>query len=175
MYTGGAIQSIVSPKAKNGLFVFNYDYLFNRRGGSMSTKKLNISAGIGLRTLLSSTNYLPDVELPKTYFSGSAWLALSGNAIYSINNKSSLALKTGIPVFGVVLRPDFEINGKTLTRATFVGKNMLLSGELTYTYRLSPKINLVAGYHYHYFTFEDKTPSVSLLQNDLSIGLNKRF
>jgi hypothetical protein len=174
MYTGGNIQSIVSPKANNRIFVFNYDRLFGVRPAT-ANKKLSLSAGIGLRTLLSSTNYLPDIELPRTYISASAWLALSGSVTYRFNNNSTLSLKTGIPIFGVVHRPDFEINGKTLTRATFAGKNILFSAGLTYSYRLSPKVNLVAAFRYHYFTFDGRAPSLSLLQNGLTMGVKKRF
>jgi hypothetical protein len=174
MYAGGNIQSIVSPKAKNRLFVFNYDYLFNLRS-RMAGKKLSMSAGIGLHTLLSSTTYLPDVALPATYFSGTAWLTLTGSVGYTLKRKSTLTLNTGIPVFGVVHRPDFEINGKTLTRAVFAGKNILLAAGLTYAYRLTPTVGLIATYRYHYFTIDDRGPSLSLLQNGLTIGVNTRF
>ena len=51
VYTGGHIQSIVSPKANNRIFVLNYDRLFRVGAASAANRRLNISAGIGLRTL----------------------------------------------------------------------------------------------------------------------------
>ncbi len=172
-YSGGQMESIVSPKADNRLLLFNYDYFFNLKKKTIN-KKFTTSWGIGLHTLLSNTNYLPEVESPKSYLSGGAYLTISGNIIYHLNKRNSLRMQFGLPVFGLVYRPDFEINGKTLTKTTFAGKSSLLSVKLEYNYKLTPKINLTATYNYNYFTFDEPRP-ITILQNGLSIGLRKIF
>jgi hypothetical protein len=172
-YSSGQMESIVSPKANNKLILFNYDYLFNLKTKS-ANKKFAPSVGIGLHTLLSNTNYLPKVESPKNYLSGGAYLTLSGNILYHLNKKSSVRMQLGLPVFGLVYRPDFEINGKTLTKTTLIGKSSLLSVKLEYDYKLTPKLNLTAAYNYNYFTFDEPRP-ITILQNGLLIGLRKTF
>jgi len=165
-YSGGQIESIVSPKADNKLLLFNYDYLFNFKANSLN-KKFTPSLGIGLHTFLSNTNYLPKVESPKSYLSGGAYLTLSGNIHYHLNKKSSVRMQVGLPIFGLVYRPNFEIKGKTLTKTTLIGK-------LEYDYKLSPKLNLTATYNYNYFAFDEPRP-ITILQNGLLIGLRKTF
>lgn len=172
-YSGGQIESIVSPKANNKLLLFNYDYLFNLKTKS-AYKKFIPSLGFGLHTLLSNTNYLPEVESPKSYLSGAAFLTLSGNIQYQITKKSSVRMQFGLPVFGLVYRPDFEINGKTLTKTTFIGNSILLSAKLEYDYKLTPRLNLTATYNYNYFTFDEPRP-IAILQNGLAIGIRKTF
>src|SRR5688572_26002414 len=108
-YSGGRIESIVSPEAKNKLLLLNYDYLFKLKAKWIN-KKLIPSLGIGLHTLLSNTNYLPEIEAPLSYLSGGSYLTLSGNILYHLSKKSSLRMQFGLPVFGLVYRPDFEIN-----------------------------------------------------------------
>jgi len=172
-YSGGQIESIVSPKADNKLLLFNYDYLFNIKTKS-TNEKFMPSLGFGLHTLLSNTNYLPEIESPKSYLSGAAFLTLSGNILYHLNKKSSVRMQLGLPIFGLVYRPDFEINGETLTKTTLIGKSNLFSIKLEYDYKLIPKLNLTATYNYNYFTLDEPRPII-ILQNALSIGLRKTF
>lgn len=172
-YSGGQIKSIVSPQANNQLLRLNYDYLFNLKGKN-TNEKFTPSLGIGFHTLLSNTNYLPKVESPKSYFSGVAYLTLSGNILYRLNKKSSIRTQLGLPVVGLVYRPDFEINGKTLTKTTLIGKSNLFSIKLEYDYKVTPKLSLTATYNYNYFTFDEPRP-ITILQNGLSIGLRKIF
>lgn len=172
-YSGGQIESIVSPKADNKLLLFNYDYLFNLKTKSANVKFIP-SLGFGVHTLLSNTNYLPEVESPKSYLSAGAYFTLSGNILYHLNRKSSVRMQLGLPLFGLVYRLDFEINGKTLTKTTLIGKSNLFSIKLEYDYKLTPKLNLTATYNYNYFTFEEPRPII-ILQNGLSIGLRKTF
>ena len=172
-YSSGQMESIISPKADNKLLLFNYDYLFNLKTKGVN-EKFTPSLGFGLHTLLSNTNYLPKIESPKGYLSGGAYLTLSGNILYHLNKKNSVGMQIGLPVFGLVYRPDFEINGKTLTKATLIGKSNLFSIKLEYNYRLTPKLNLKTTYNYNYFTFDEPRP-ITILQNGLLIGLRKTF
>ncbi len=172
-YSSGHMESIVSPRANNKLFLFNYDYLFNVKTKSVN-ERFTPSLGFGLHTLLSSTNYLPGVESPKSYLSAGAYLTLSGKILYRLNKKSSISMQLGLPVFGLVYRPDFEINGKTLTETTIVGKINLFSIKLEYNYKLTPRLDFTATYNYNYFTFDEPRP-ITILHNGLSIGLRKTF
>lgn len=172
-YSDGEIRSIVSPKADNQLLILNYDYLFK-----LKTKRINRRTtsllGVGLHTLLSSTNYLPEVESPKSYLSGSAFVVLGANILYRINEKNRIRLQSALPVLGLVYRPDFEINGKTLTAITSVWNSNFLSIKLEYSYTLTRKLHLRATYNYNYFTFGEPR-RITLLQNAGLIGLVKKF
>ena len=75
---------------------------------------------------------------------------------------------------GFVYRPDFEINGKTLTKATVLGKGSLFSVKVEYDHKLSSKLYLTASYNYNYFTFDEPRP-ITILTNGLLIGLRKTF
>ena len=172
-YSGGQVESIVSPKANNKLLFFNYDYLFNLKTKN-DNKKFAPSLGIGVHTLMSNTNYLPKIESPKSYLSGGAYLTLSGNIVYHLNKKSNVRMQLGLPVFGLVYRPDFEINGKTLTKTTLIGKSSLFSAKLEYDYKLTRNLNLTATYNYNYFTFDEPLP-ITILQSGLLIGLRRIF
>jgi len=172
-YSGGHMKSIVSPTANNQLFLFYYDYLFNLKTKNFE-KKFTPSLGIGLRSLLSNTNYLPDVEGPVNYLSAGAFLTFSGNILYRLTKKSSVRVQAGIPVVGFVYRPDFEINGKTLTKATVLDKGSLFSVKVEYDHKLSSKLYLTASYNYNYFTFDEPRP-ITILTNGLLIGLRKTF
>ena len=172
-YSGGQIKSVVSPPADNQLFLFNYDYLFNLSAKKPDDKFIP-SLGIGVHSLFSNTNYLPDVEGPISYLSGGAFLTFSGNILYRLNKKSSIRVQAGLPVFGVVYRPDFEINGKTLTKTTALGKGNLFSVKLEYDYKLSSKLYLTAAYNYNYFSFDEPRP-ITILTNGLLVGLRKTF
>lgn len=172
-YSGGQIESIVSPKANNKLLLFNYNYLFNLKTKSASGKFMP-SLGFGLHSLLTNTNYLPEVESPKSYLSGGAYLTLNGKILYHLNRKSSVRMQLGLPFFGIVYRPDFEINGKSFTKTTLIGKSNLFSVKLEYDYKLTPRLNLTATYNYNYFTVNEPRP-VIILQNGLLIGLRKTF
>jgi hypothetical protein len=172
-YSGGQIKSNVSPKAGNKLLLFNYDYLFNLKTKSTNAKFMP-SLGFGLHTLLSNTNYLPDVESPKSYLSGGAFFTWSGYILYHLNRKSGVRMHVGLPLVGLVYRPDFEVNGKTLTKTTLIGKGNLLSITLEYNYKLTSKLNFTATYNYNYFTFDEPRPII-ILQIGLSIGLRKTF
>jgi len=172
-YSGGHIKSVISPTADNQLFLFYYDYLFNLRV-KYTDEKFRPSLGIGVHSLLSNTNYLPEIESPVSYLSGGAFLTFSGNILYRLNKKNSVWVQAGLPVFGFVYRPDFETNGKTLTKTTVLGKGNLFSVKVEYDYKLSSKLCLTASYHYNYFTFAEPRP-VSILTNSLLIGLRKTF
>ena len=172
-YSGGHMKSIVSPTANNQLFLFYYDYLFNLKTKNFE-KKFTPSLGIGLRSLLCNTNYLPDVEGPVNYLSAGAFLTFSGNILYRLTKKSSVRVQAGIPVVGFVYRPDFEINGKTLTKATVLDKGSLFSVKVEYDHKLSSKLYLTASYNYNYFTFDEPRP-ITILTNGLLIGLRKTF
>jgi hypothetical protein len=172
-YSGGHIESVVSPQANNKLVLLNYDFLFNLNRKRFS-KKLIPSLGIGLHTLLSTTNYLPEIEAPVSYTSAGSYLTLSGNILYLLSKKSSLSMQLGLPVFGLVYRPDFEINGKTLTKTTLIGQSALFSAKMEYSLKLNPSLNFIATYNYNYLTFDEPRP-ITILQNGLSIGLRKTF
>jgi hypothetical protein len=172
-YSGGQIKSVVSPEADNQLFLFYYDYLFNLRTKNVD-EKFTPSLGIGVHSLLSNTNYLPDVEGPVSYLSGGAFLTFSGNILYRLNKKSSVRIQAGLPVFGFVYRPDFEINGKTLTKTTGLGNGNLFSVKVEYDYKLSSKLYLTASYSYNYFSF-DEPRAITILTNGLLVGLRKTF
>lgn len=171
-YSRGKIKSIVSPDANNTLLLFNYDFLVNLRKSIYG--KFSPSLGGGLHSFLSRTNYLPEVEGSTNYFSGGMYLTLSGNILYRLNNKSSVKMQFGLPLFGVAYRPDFEINGKTLTKTTLIGKSILFSAKLEYNYKLTRNLSLTATYSYNYFTFDEPRP-ITILQNGLLIGLRKTF
>ena len=172
-YSGGQIKSVVSPNANNQLFLFYYDYLFNLRTKNLE-QKITPSLGIGVHSLLSNTNYLPDIESPVSYLSGGAFLTFSGNILYRLNKKSSVRLQAGLPVFGFVYRPDFEINGKTLTKTTVLGNGNLFSVKVELDYKLSSKLYLTASYRYNYFSFEEPRP-ITILTNGMLVGLRKTF
>jgi len=171
-YTGGTVQSEVSPKANSTLFLLNYDYLFNLK--SLQSRKFTVAVGMGLRTLFNSTNYLPTIELPNNYITTGAYITGTGNFLFQINNRSSIEAQLAIPIAGIVYRPDFEVNGRTLTKATLAGRNFLFTGKLNYVYALRSGFSLQATYHYNYFNFEEPR-SITILQNGFSIGLQKKF
>jgi hypothetical protein len=172
-YSGGQMESIVSPSADNKLLLLNYDYLFNL-SGKRGNKRFIPAGGIGLHSLLSNTNYLPKVESPKNYLSGGSYLTLSGNILYQLNKRNSIRMQFGLPIFGLVYRPDFEINGNTLIKTSVIGKSSLLSVKLEYNFKLRAKLNMTATYSYNYFTFDEPRP-ITILQNGLLIGLRKTF
>ena len=83
-------------------------------------------------------------------------------------------MQLGIPVFGLVYRPDFEINGKTLTKTTLIGKSNLFSVKLEYAYKLTNRLDFTATYTYNYFMFDEPRP-ITILQNGLAIGIRRTF
>jgi hypothetical protein len=172
-YSGGQIKSIVSPKANNKLIQFNYDYFFKLNTKS-ANRKFVPSVGAGLHTLLSSTNYLPYIESPTTYLSGGAYITLGGQVLYHLNKKSDLRMQIGLPLVGLLYRPDFEINGKTLTKPALPWKSNLFSVKLEYDYKFTRKVSATLMYNYSYFTFDEPRP-ITILQNGFSIGLRKTF
>jgi hypothetical protein len=172
-FSQGKFESIVSPKADNALLLFNYDYLFNLKTKG-TNGKFYPSLGFGVHTLLSNSNYLPEIESSNSYLTAGAYLALSGNLTYRISDRSTLRIQLALPVFGLVYRPDFEINGKTLTKTTSIGQSGLFSAKLEYAYKLNPKLSVLATYTYNYFTF-DEPRAITILQNGLSIGIRRTF
>lgn len=172
-YSEGKIKSIVSPQADNKLLFFNYDYLFNLKPKT-TNERFVPSLGMALHTLLSSTNYLPKIESPVSYLSAAAYLTVSGRFLYHFNKKSNVRMLLGLPVFGLVYRPDFEINGKTFTKITQIGKGNLFSAKLQYDCQLTSKFTFLATYHYSYFSFHEPRP-VFILQNGLSLGVRRTF
>jgi hypothetical protein len=171
-FSGGHMESVVSPQAKNQLIMLYYDYLFNFK--TTSARRFSPSLGMGLHSLLSNTNYLPDIEGPKSYLSGGTYLTLSGALSVRLNERSNFSLQVGLPVFGVVYRPDFEINGNSLTETAFIGKGGLFSFKVEYDYKLSRKLSFTAGYQYNYFAF-DEPRSIDVMQNGLSVGIRRIF
>jgi hypothetical protein len=172
-FSQGKFGSIVSPKAENALLMFDYDYLFNIKTKN-ANRKFVPSLGFGLHTLLSNTNYLPEVESSKNYLTGGSYLTLSGNFTYHINKRNALRMQFGLPIFGLVYRPDFEINGKTLIKTNFIGQSIQSSAKLEYAYKLNPKLSLLATYTYNYFSY-DEPRSITILQNGLLIGIRRTF
>lgn len=172
-YSGGSIQSVVSPKADNRLIFFSYDYLFNIKT-IISRDKFKPSLGFGVHTLLSSTNFLSEVASPKNYLSGIAYLTLSGKIQYQITKRSAVEMQFALPVAGLVYRPTFDINGKTMTKTTFFGESTFVSAKLTYYYKLTTNLKLTAAWNYTYFAFDEPRP-ITLLQNSFVIGLTKKF
>jgi hypothetical protein len=83
-------------------------------------------------------------------------------------------MQVALPIAGVVYRPNFEIDGETLTKVTLPGKSNLFSITLDYNYKLTPKLSVTATYHYNYFTFNKPRP-ITILQNGLFIGVRKTF
>jgi hypothetical protein len=171
MYSGGQIRSSISPQATNHLLLLNYDYLFNIR---LTNQKVNVSLGVGIHTFLAQTNYLPKIASPITYSTGGAYLTLGGQISYQMSKKSRLNLLAGLSVFGVTYRPDFEINGKTLTKTALPGKPNLFCTRLDYSYTLTSKLSVITTYTYSFFTYNEPRPIV-ILQNSLLLGLKKSF
>jgi len=172
-YSAGGMRSVVSPRAKSQLFVANYDYLFKVRRETASQTFIP-SLGVGLHSLLASTNYLPNVELPVTYLTATAFLTLSGNVLYRLNKRNQVRMQIALPVAGIVYRPDFEINGKTLTRLTAPGKGGLFFVKLEYAYTISRALDITATYQYNYFSFDEPRP-IAILQGGLFFGIRKKF
>jgi hypothetical protein len=172
-YSGGPMRSVVSPKATNKLLLFNYDCLFKIRTKATG-EKLTAYLGPGIHTLFNSTNYLPGVELSKNYLSAGVYLILTGKIRYQLNKKSNISMRAGLQAFGVVYRPDFEIDGKTLTKITHIGKSNLVSARPEYSYMLNSTLDLTVAYDYTYFSFDEPRP-IGILQNGLSIGFRKKI
>lgn len=172
-YTTGKIESAVSPKANNQLLTLDYDYLLNvtPAGGN---KRFSFFAGPGIQAFMSSTNYLPGVEMSGSYLSAAAYLSLNGEAVYHPGNRSRLELKVSVPVGGFVYRPDFEVNGESMTKASVIGNSLLLNAGLQYVYQLKSDLSIIASYQFNYFQF-DEPRAVNVLWHGLSIRLCKRF
>lgn len=172
-YSTGSIKSTVSPKAKNKIAGFSFDYLFKLRlNGCLS--KFTPSVGFGVHALVSKTNYLPDIALPKKYLTAGSFLTLSGNGLYRINTKSNIGIQFNLSLFSFIYRPDFEINGNTLNTFSFIGKSNFVTAKLEYDYEISPKVKFTTTYGYSYFTFQDPRP-ITILQSGLLVGMKKTF
>jgi hypothetical protein len=171
-FSGGHMESVVSPQAKNHLFMLYYDYLFNFK--TTAARRFSPSLGMGLHSLLSNTNYLPDIEAPKSYLSGGAFFTLSGALSVRLNERSNFIVRVGLPVFGLVYRPDFEINGNTLTEPSYIGKGGLFSFGAEYDFKLSRRLSLRVAYQYNYFAF-DRPRSIDVGQSGLSVGIRRTF
>ena len=172
-HTGGGIRSVVSPRAGNNLTLLNYDYFFGS-GKKYADKKLAPLFGLGVHTLLSRTNYEPTVEQSKTYLTGGVYAAVNSGLVYRLSKKISFELEASLPLAGIVYRPDFEINGKTLQQTTLPGTNLLLSASAKFRYQVNEKVSFTVGYHHNYFTF-DKPRPVTILQQGLFIGMIAKF
>lgn len=172
-YSSGKIKSIVSPHANQKLITLNYDYFFNTKSRKIN-QRLYTSFGVGLHTFLSATNYLPDIEQSLNNYSGNIYLTLSVCASYQLSNKSRIKMQIELPTIGVVYRPDFEINGKTLTNISTLNDRFLISTALGYEFRLSSKVSVTADYRFKYFAFDEPRPLVNI-QNGFSLGLKYKF
>lgn len=173
MFSLGQLKPVVAPHANGKLLCINYDYLINFKR-KIFREKISPFLGVGLHTLLSSINYLPSIEEPNRYLSSGSFLTLSGSVVYHLTKKSGMNVQVGVPIFGLVYRPDFEINGKTLSKTTLVGKGSLFSMKLLYDYKLTSSLYFNAAYTYTYFTFDEPRP-ITVLQNGFTIGLRKTF
>lgn len=173
VYSPGEMRSVVSPDARNQLLQVNYEYLRYLNQYDRS-HRLTVSVGPGIHTLVSSTNYLPRIERPVNYFTGAAYLTLNGNVRFQLSRKDVFILSASLPLVGVVHRPDFEINGKTLTKATAFGNNGLYNLSLEYHRQLTKKICVSLTYRYSYFNFSQPRP-ITILQNGLSIGVSRKL
>jgi hypothetical protein len=172
-YSSGQIKSVVSPRANQKLMSLNYDYFFNTKARKIN-QRLYTSAGMGLHTFLSSVNYLPSIEQSLNNYSANLYLTLSVRALYKFSNKSQIKVQVELPTVGVVYRPDFEINGKTLTKITTLNEKFLISTILGYEFTLSSKVNLTADYYFKYFAVDEPLPLVNI-QNGLSLGVKYKF
>ncbi len=172
-YSYGQIKSVVSPHASQKLLSLNYDYFFNKKSRRIN-QRLYTSFGVGLHTFLSTTNYLPQVEQSLNNYSANLYLTLSMRALYQLTKRSHIKLRVELPTVGVVYRPDFEINGKTLTEITALNERILISTALGYGFRLSSKVALTADYHFKYFAFDEPRPFVNI-QNGILLGVKYKF
>lgn len=172
-YSGGEVASIVSPKADSRMIQFNYGYLFNL-GTKNANRKLIPSLGFGLQNIVSTINYLPKIQSPKSYTSTAAYLALRGSISYYFNEKNSVTIQAALPVLGLAYRPDFDVEGKAFTKMTYIGKSGLFSADMKYNLKLSSRLSLQAAYRWSYFMFDSPRP-VTILQNGFSVGLRRIF
>jgi hypothetical protein len=163
----GHLHSSVSPAANSQVGLLSYDYFFRTKAIS---NKLSGALGLGLHAMATRVNYLPDVELPKSYLTAGTFLAAGGRLRYSISRRSALEFNASISTLGVVYRPDFDINGKSLTGAAFWGNSLFYTVKLSYIFQLNPKLDFVVSYRYQYFGYNEPRP-IYFSQNGLSIGL----
>lgn len=170
-YSTGSFKSVISPIAQNQLIVLRYTYLF-RLGKSRTPWAANVGAGVS--TLGNSTNYLPGIELPKSYLTSSTAITFNGLFSYVPKTNHRLILKATIPMASYVYRPDFDVNGKSRKGFTTIAEDLGLIANLAYEYRLKRNYKLVLNYQYTYFTY-DKPRTIAILQNDFTIGFKKQL
>ena len=163
----GHLQSAVSPRGNGQIGFFSYDYFFQKR---KLTHKLDGQLGLGLHAVASRINYLPEVELPVTYLTAGGFLALDGRLRYQLSPRSALELNASVSTVGVVYRPDFDINGKSSTRAAYLGNSLFYTVKVAYVYQVNPKLDLTLGYRYQYFTYREPRP-IYLSQHSLYVGV----
>jgi hypothetical protein len=172
-YSSGQIKSVVSPRASQKLISVNYDYFFNTKARKIN-RRLNTSVGVGLHAFLIGINYLPDIEQSLNNYSANLYLTLSMRMLYKFSNKSQIKVQVELPTVGVVYRPDFEINGKTLTKITTLNEKFLISTVLGYEFMVSSKVSLTADYYFKYFAVDEPRPLVNV-QNSFSLGVKYKF
>ncbi len=167
-FSSGKLHSNFLPTANNTMVQLKYNYLrsLNRKH---STSRLTTSLGGGVHIFYNSTNYLPSIESPINYLTTGTFITLDGAIKYRLSSRSTLTLQASLPVFGVLYRPDFEVNGNTLLGVALPGKGAI-SAKLEYAYQINSKVSVTAKYEYNYFNY-DKPRPVSILQSGLSIGL----
>lgn len=172
-FSWGKIQSIVSPKANTAMLSIRYDYLFHLTNPAKQ-KRLVFSAGLGLHSVTNRSTYLPNIELPVYYISSTAFMSATAQVHYALNKKSQLMAQASLPIAGIVYRPDFEVDGKSLLKFTSPTRSQLFYFKATYAHILRPRLHLIATYDYSYFS-TDEPRSMTLLHQGLTIGLRKTF
>jgi hypothetical protein len=172
-YSWGKIQSIVSPIANTATLTVHYDYLFYLTKPN-NRKRLVVSAGLGLHSITNRSTYLPNIELPVDYISSSAFLSATGQVHYSLNKKNQFTAQASLPIAGIIYRPDFDVNGKSLLKFASPTSSQLFYFKASYARLLRPSLHLTATYDYSYFS-TDKPRPMTLLNQGLTIGLRKTF
>ncbi|HEY5747778.1 MAG TPA: hypothetical protein VIU12_17010 [Chryseolinea sp.] len=172
-FSWGKIQSIVSPKANTATLSVHYDYLVQLTNPDKQ-KRLVFSAGLGLHSVTNRSTYLPNIELPVYSISSTAFMSASAQVHYALNKKSQLMAQASLPIAGIVYRPDFEVDGKSLLKFTSPTSSQLFYFKATYAHRLRPRLHFIATYDYSYFS-TDEPRSLTFLNQGLTIGLRKTF
>jgi hypothetical protein len=163
----GGLQSSVSPRGQGQTGYLSYDYFFRNRSLG---NKLDGRLGLGLHAIASRVTYLPDVELPVSYLTMGGFLSVDGRLRFQVSSRSALVLSATVSTVGVMYRPDFEINGNSSTSAAFWGNSLFYTVNVAYVYQVSPKLDLMVGYRYQYFTYSQPRP-IYLSHHSLYFGV----
>ena len=166
----GKFKSIVSPMGKNYIHMLNYSYLFK----IIKSPKLLLAAGGGVGTFITSVNYIPNIDFPRSNLTGNISLKFTAKIAYKINHKSIVSLSSNIPIAGKVYRPDFDYNGKTFLGNNFIMRNPAISINLGYEYKLNSKYSFSLNYTYSFFSYHQPR-SVAIMQNGFHLNIKRTF